>query len=191
MRKLYLLLALFGTNAIFAQETKPQRNAPANVEFSEVVRADSFPSAQLYFNAKLFVNSVFHNVRETAQIRDDKTQSVATKGSFPVTIENASGEEIKAKTFFTLVIQARENVYKYVINDLYFAYTEETGITSYASFNDRLGVAMTKKQWQQVEDQTNVFVKAFIQDLKEQMLQKDLVCKEVLQANKKKKEKKF
>ena len=191
MRKFYLLLTLFAASTMFAQETRPHRNIPANVEFSEVVRADSFPSAQLYLNAKLFVSNVFHNVRETAQIKDDKTQSVATKGSFPVTIENGAGEEIKAKTFFTLVIQAKDNVYKYVINDLYFAYTEETGITSYASFNDRLGVAMTKKQWQEVEDQTTVFVQGFIQELKEQMLQKDIVCKELAQANKRKKDKRF
>lgn len=179
MNQLYLIIALLCSSSLFAQEVKKQRNTIQEVEFTEVVAVDSFPAAQLYLNSKLFLSKAFSGVREAAQIKDDKAKKVATKGSFPVIIKNAYGEEIKAKTYFTLIIQSRDGMYKYSLNDFYFAYTEETGITSYASFNDHLGVGMTKEQWKDVDNQTAVFVKMFIQHLKEEMLQKEVLAKDV------------
>jgi hypothetical protein len=186
MKQFYLLLALFCASHSFAQNSKKQNAAFRNVEYTNVVTLDSFPASQLYFNAKLFLTSAFHSARESAQIKDDKTQTVATKGSFPVVIQNADGENIKAKTFFTLIIQVKQGMYKYMLNDFYFAYTEETGITTYASFNDRMGVFMNKKQWQAVEEQTEEFVKSFVDDLKGHMVQTDILCKDMLTATKKK-----
>jgi hypothetical protein len=188
MKQIYLLSALLCTMPLFSQETKLQRNNQGQVEVTEIVQVDTIPSTQLYFNAKLFFSNFLMNVRETAQIKDEKTKTVATKASFPVTIENAIGEEIKAKAVFTLVIQAKEKMYKYVINDFYFAYTEESGITSYASFNDRRGVAMNKKQWQEVESQAEAFLQSFVLDLKKHMVQKEILCKELAQASKRKKD---
>jgi hypothetical protein len=164
------------------------KNSQTKFERLEVVQLDSFPAAQLYFNATLFLADAFHGVRETAQIKDEKTKSVATKGSFPVTIQNAYGEEIDAKVVFTLVIQSRENMYRYHLNDFYFAYTEETGITSYASLNDRRGMAMSPKQWKDVESQADEFLSTFIHSLKEKMTQTEVLCKEVLSAQRKRKE---
>jgi hypothetical protein len=89
---------------------------------------------------------------------------------------------------FTLVIQSRENMYRYHLNDFYFAYTEETGITSYASLNDRRGMAMSPKQWKDVESQADEFLSTFIHSLKEKMTQTEVLCKEVLSAQRKRKE---
>lgn len=188
MKQFYLLYALLLTAPLLAQETKLQRNNLGQVEMTEIIPVDSLPSSQLYFNAKLFLSNAFHDVRETAQIKDERSRTVATKASFPVIILNGDGEEIKAKAVFTLVIQAKENLYKYVINDFYFAYTEESGITSYASFNDRRGVAMSKKQWEQVESQANAFMQNFLLDLKENMVQREILCKELAQLHKRKKD---
>lgn len=187
MKTIYLLIALLCATGLFAQEPQLKKNLQGHIELSEVVVVDSFPVSQLYLNATLFLANAFNGVRETSQIKDEKAKSVATKGSFTVTIENSYGDEIKAKTFFTLIIQCKENMYRFMLNDFYFGYTEETGITSYASFNDHLGVAMNKKQWQEVELQTEEFLRNFIDDLKTEMSQKVILCKEMLAANKKKK----
>lgn len=187
MKQVFLFASLLCTSLLFAQEMKMVRNNQNQIELTEIVPVDSLPAAQLYLSAQLFLNNSFQNVRQSAQIRDEKNKTVATKASIPVNIESGDGEVISAKTFFTLIIQSKDNGYKYTINDFYFGYTEETGITSYASFNDRLGVVMTRKQWQQVENQTEGFMKNFVQDLKDRMLQKDILCKEVMQAFKKKK----
>jgi hypothetical protein len=187
MRLFYTLIAIFCITISNAQETRLLKKVRGQVELSEVVTLDSFSAAQLYFNSKLFLADAFHNVRETSQLKDDKAKSVATKGSFPVSITNGYGEEIKAKVVFTLIIQSKENMYRYTLNDFYFAFTEHTGITSYASFNDRLGVAMNPKQWQEVEIQAEEFFTTFIEDLKLQMVQTELLCKEAASAQKKRK----
>jgi hypothetical protein len=189
MKLFYLILVLLHAPPLFAQEKKLQRNNLGHIEISEVVQLDSFPAVQLYFNARLFLNSMYQHNNETIQLWDDKSKSVATKASFPVTITNRRGDEIKARASFALAIQSKENLYKYTIDDFYFAYTEETGVTSYASFNDRLGVGMSPKQWQLVEAQTEDFLLRFIPDLKEQMRQKEILCKELLHAKKKEKKK--
>ena len=123
MKQVYLLCALLLTAPLWAQETRLQRNNLGQVEMADVVPVDSLPSSQLYFNAKRFLGEAFPSVRETDQIRDERSKTVVAKASFPVTILNGEGEEIHAKAVFTLVIQAKENLYKYVINDFYFAYT--------------------------------------------------------------------
>lgn len=185
MRIIFTHCLLLSTFLLFAQEAKLKKNPRGQYEISEVVTLDSFPAAQLYFNSTLFLANAFQGVRETSQIKDKKAMSVATKGSFPVSIENSYGEIIKAKTYFTLVIQSQENMYKYTISDFYFGHTEETGITSYASYNDRRGIAMSLKQWQEIEVQSEAFLEAFIADLKEEMSQQEILCKEVLSARKK------
>lgn len=179
-------LLLFTTISLFAQETQFLKRIKGQIEVSEVVHLDSFPASQLYFNSTLFLNEAFNSVRETSQIKDQKTKYVATKGSFPVTILNGYGDELNAKVVFTLVIQSRDNAYKYTLNDFYLAYTEETGITSYASFNDYRGLVMTPKQWQQVEVQAEAFIQEFVIDLKEQMSQMEILCKDMLSMQKKK-----
>lgn len=179
-------LLLLSTISLFAQETQFLKRIKGQIEVSEVVLLDSLPASQLYFNSTLFLNEAFNGVRETSQIKDQKTKYVATKGSFPVSIINGYGDDIKAKVVFTLIIQSRENAYKYTLNDFYFAYTEETGITSYASFNDHRGLAMSPKQWQQVEIQAEAFIREFVTDLKEQMSQTEILCKEMLSMQKKK-----
>jgi hypothetical protein len=188
MKQIFLLWAMLCTCALFAQNEKKKISSYHAVTYSEVVRMDSVPSAQLYFNAKLFLTNAFHGARESAQIKDDKSKTVATKGSFPVVIQNGNGEDIRAKAIFTLLIQTRDGMYKYTLDDFYFAYTEETGITSYASFNDRLGVVMANGQWQEVEAQTDVFAKEFIATMKEHMSQQDILCKELSMANRKRKD---
>lgn len=186
MKQFYLAIALFCTSCVFAQNAKSLNAGLRKVEYSEVVTLDSLPAAQLYFNSRLFLAEAFHGAREGAQIKDDKTKTVATKGSFPVVIQNGEGDDIRAKAVFTLIIQCREGMYRYTLNDFYFAYTEETGITSYASFNDRLGVGMTRKQWQEVEQQTEEFVRSFVEDIKSHMVQTEILCKEVAMMRKKK-----
>ncbi len=186
MKLFYSLLAILCTVNLLAQELKLKKNPQGHTEITEVVSLDSFSVAQLFFNSKLFLSSAFRGVRETSQIKDEKARYVATKGSFPVVIVNGYGEEVSAKVVFTLIIQSKENMYKYSLNDFYFAFTEETGITSYASFNDRRGVAMTPKQWQEVHDQSEAFLSVFIADLKQQMQQTETLCKEALTAKKKK-----
>lgn len=186
MRILYTTLPLFFTVNLFAQDSPLLKKTNNQVEVSEVVQVDSLPAPQLYFNSTLFLNEAFQGVRETSQIKDKKTKSVATKGSFPVFITNSYGEEISGKVVFTLIIQCRDNLYKYTVNDLYFAFTEETGITTYASFVDRRGIAMSPAQWQQIEEQTEAFMRRFVGDLKEQMAQQVILCKEMLSMNKKK-----
>jgi hypothetical protein len=188
MRIACLLITLLCASNSFGQEISFAKNQQGQVEVTEVIRKDSFPAAQLFLNAKLFLANAFHGVRETSQIKDEKTKSVATKGSFPVVIENGNGDEIKAKVVFTLIIQSRDNMYKYVINDFYFAFTEESGITSYASFDDHRGIGMTKKQWQDVETQTTAFLQPFIEDLKIQMSQSEVLCKEMLAMQRKKRQ---
>lgn len=187
MKHLLLFPSLLCSLGLLAQENKLTRNKLNQVELTAAVPVDSFPAAQLYFNSQLFLNNVFQNVRQSAQIRDEKTKMVATKASIPVTIRTEDGAEISAKTYFTLIIQSGEGGYKYAINDFYFGYTEETGITSYASFNDRLGVVMSKRQWLQVEAQTEAFLESFVQELREQMMQKEILCKELLHAGRKRK----
>lgn len=189
MKLFYLIQVLLLASPLFAQEKKLQRNTHGHIEISEVVQLDSFPAAQLYFNARLFLNSLYQHNSETIQLWDDKSKSVATKASFPVMITNRRGDEIRAKATFALSIQSKDNLYKYTIDDFYFAYTEETGVTSYASFNDRLGLSMSPKQWQQVEAQTEDFLRRLIPDLKEQMRQKLVLCKELIHAKKKEKKK--
>jgi hypothetical protein len=186
MRLIYTSLPFFFTVNLFAQDSSLLKRSPDQVEVTEVVQLASFPASQLYFNSTLFLDEAFQGVRETSQMKDKKTKSVATKGSFPVFITNGYGEEIEAKVVFTLIIQCQENKYRYALNDLYFAYTEATGITSYASFNNRRGLSMSPKQWQEVEAQTETFVRQFTADLKERMAQQEVLCKEVLSMNKKK-----
>jgi hypothetical protein len=186
MRKFHTSLLFFFTLPLFAQDVRLLKRAAGSLEVSEVVLLDSFPASQLYFNSTLFLSEAFNGARETSQIKDPKAKSVATKGSFPVSIFNGYGEEIKARVVFTLIIQSRENAFKYTLNDFYFAYTEETGITSYASFNDQRGLAMSPKQWRHVEEQTEEFIRDFVDDLKEQMTQQEILCKEMLTSHKKK-----
>lgn len=188
MKLFYLLFSFLFASALLAQEKKLQRNNLGHVEVAEVVRLDSFSSAQLYCNAQRFLASFFENARETAQLKDERAKSVATKASFAVTVLNSYGEEIKAKTYFTLMIQARENMYRYSLDDFYFAVSEHSGITSYASFNDRKGIGMSKNEWEQVEAQTEDFINSFVQDLKEHMLQTDFICRETFQSKKAKKD---
>lgn len=185
MRILYTTLPLFFTVTLFAQDNPLLKRTPDQVEISEVVQLDSVPAPQLYYNSTLFLNEAFQGVRETSQIKDKKTKYVATKGSFPVFITNSYGDEVKAKVVFTLIIQCRDNMYKYTLNDLYFAFTEETGITTYASFANRRGLSMSPAQWQEVEVQTEEFFSAFTADLKKHMAQQEILCKEVLSMHKK------
>ena len=44
---------------------------------------------------------------------------------------------------------------------------------------------MTRTQWQQAEAQTAEFMNQFMQDLKQQMLQKEIRCKEMIAIQKK------
>ena len=186
MRFIYTTLLIFSAISLFAQEARLLKRTGERLEVTEVVLLDSFPSSQLYYNSTLFLSEAFQGVREMSQLKDPKAKSVATKGSFPVSVINGYGEEIKAKVVFTLIIQCRENAYKYSLNDFYFAYTEETGITSYASLNDRRGLSMSPRQWQEVEKQTEEFVSLFVEDLKEQMSQQEILCKEMVSLQKKK-----
>lgn len=185
MKLFCLLVFLFCASASFAQNENLVRNNRNQIELTEVIVVDSFPAAQLFLNAQLFLKNVFQEERSSAQIRDEKAKVVGARASISVTIESVGGEELSAKAYFTIFIQSKENGYKYTIGDFYFGYTEETGITSYASFTDHLGVYMTKKQWQQVETQTAGFMNGFVQDLKQQMLQKEILCKEMLSKQRK------
>lgn len=185
MKHFYLLIALLHAGSLFAQDSVLQRNKMGHVEIAEVIPADSLSSSQLFCNAKLFLNSVFANARETAQIRDEKTRTVATKGSFPVTVASETGEVRTGKTYFSLMIQAKDHFYKYTVYDLYFAHKEESGMTTYASLSDRQGLTMTKSQWRQLEIQAGEFFDSFIQDLKDYMQQRTIVCAEDMQANRK------
>ena len=174
MKQIYFLAALLCTLQGLTQDAKMPRNNLNQVEYSEVVKLDSIASTQLFFNSNSFINTAFHDARNTAQLKDEKTKTIATKGSIPVTVEVANGETITLKTLFTLILQCKDEYYKYTLKDFYFAYTEETGVTVYTSFNDRIGIGMTKKQWAEIETQTDAFVKSFIESLKEKMLEKTL-----------------
>ncbi len=188
MKQIFTLPAVFCSLLLSAQSHRSGKTATPEFERNEVVVLDSFPAAQLYFNSTVFLTDAFQGVRQTAQIKDEKTRSVATKGSFPVIIQNSHGEEIGGKVVFTLVIQSRENMYRYQLNDFYFAYTEESGITSYASFSSHLGMSMSARQWKDVETQADQFLSSFIPSLKQQMAQTTVLCKELLAANRKRKD---
>ena len=185
MRIFYTTLPFFFSIPVFSQDSSLLKRTADQVEISEVVRLDSFPSSQLYFNAAMFSHEAFEEERSVAPVKDKKTKSVANRGAFPVVITNRKGDEIGARVVFTLHVQSEENSYRYTLSDLYFAFTEASGVTSYASFGDRRGLAMSPRQWQEVEDQTETFLRRFTAELKEQMVQHDVLCKEVLSMHKK------
>jgi hypothetical protein len=187
MKHFYLLFAVICSIPLFAQEPALQKDPGGPVEITEVILLDSFPAAQLFFNAKLFLSNASNRIKEASSSRNEKARSIGAKVSFPVIITTGRGGEINANVDFIIGLQCKESQYSYTLTDFYFAYTEETGITSYAAFKDRIGVLMTPKQWRQVEAQSEVFISAFVSRLKEQMLQTELLCKEVLAANKKRK----
>lgn len=185
MRIFYSTLPFFFSIPVFSQDSSLLKRSADQVEIAEVVQLDSFPSSQLYFNAAMFSHAAFQEERSVSPLKDKKTRSVANRGAFPVVITNSQGDEIGARVIFTLHVQCEENMYRYSLSDLYFAFTESTGITSYASFNDRRGLAMSPRQWQEVEVQTEAFLRRFTADLKAQMVQQEVLCKEVLSMHKK------
>ena len=187
MRLIFTLFAVVCITKLSAQELRLLKKVRGQVELSEVVQVDSFTAAKLYFNAKLFLAEAFQGVRETSQIKDDKVKFVATKGSFPVFVAKENGDELAAKVVFKLMIQCKDNMYKYTFNEFYLATTAYTGVTLYASFNDRLGVTLTPQQWQQVEQQAEEFFDDFASDLKIQMAQTDIPFEEVVVTHKKRK----
>jgi len=174
MKTTLLLVAMSYSTLVIAQEVKMPRNSNGQIEYSEIIEIDSLPSVQLYSNSKMFVNTTFNAGKSIGQIKDDKAKTIITKGSIPVTIEVDKGEYLTAKSIFTVVIQSKNGKYRYSINNLFFAFTEDTGITTYASFDDRRGVHMSKKQWLDVETQTHEFITFFIENLKERMKEMDL-----------------
>ena len=185
MRIFYTTLPFFFSIPILAQDSSLLKRSADQVELLEEVRLDSFPSAQLYFNAAMFSHEALESGRGRATLKGKKSRSIVNRGSFPVFITNSQGDEIGANVVFTLSIRAEENGYRYALSDLFFTYTESTGITSYASFNDRRGVAMSRRQWQEGEEQTESFLRRFTTALKEQMVQQEVLCKEVLSMHKK------
>ena len=185
MKQIYFFIALLCTLQGFTQDFKMPRNNQNQVEYSEIINLDSVASTQLFLNSQSFINAAFHEARNLAQLKDDKTKTIATKGSIPVTVEVSNGEQLTVKAIFTLVIQCKFGVYKYTLKDFFIAYTEETGITVYTSFNDRIGIGMTKKQWTDVEMQTDVFVQSFITTLKEKMMEKTLMHQDLVDVRKK------
>ena len=47
---------------------------------------------------------------------------------------------------------------------------------------------MSKRQWEQVESQANVFMQNFLLNMKTNMTQKEILCKELVQATKRKRD---
>lgn len=138
------------------------------VNYTEVVKADSLSADQLYGNAKFFVANAFKSAKDVTQLQDDNAKSVVCKGNF-------TGYRGNGFIDFTLSIQCKDGRYKYSISNLVHRtiYRNQYAGGNLANEKPDCGTFyMPKKYWNNLKSYADATVQALIFDLKKKMSDK-------------------
>lgn len=171
MRLIILMLLLPGFSI---SQTGPLPLNKSNiVEFTDVVKVDSIDATTLYSRAKLFIAQSFVDNKAVTQLNDDAGKQIYAKGNLRVSCKDFLGNHEYGTVAFAVTIQAKDGRYRYSITDFQHNFQMNNHNASGGSIeNDKPrcgGLMMTKKCWNEIKDQTNTQMKAFINTLQEYM----------------------
>jgi hypothetical protein len=133
------------------------------------VKVENTSSQDLYSRAKLFVADAFKSSKDVTQLSDDVAKTILIKGNIGMSYAEVLGPRRNGYVGFQLLIECKDNRYRYTIDGLVFKYVVTTGFTDWSfDFPDKAPV-VTKKQWLVVQGDTDTQMNIFIKLLKKSM----------------------
>lgn len=174
MKKLiFCLFAIITTIAAFSQTDSIPKNEQGNYEYSDVVQVDSASAQKLYSNAKIFSVTAFKSGKDVTQLNDENAKTVAGNGTMRVYFKGYLNSGIDYFVKFKLIIQCKDERYKYTFNNFEFAAaTARVSFSIPVEDDQRLKHYATNKMKAQLLEQINNNVKQMIQTLKKTMASK-------------------
>jgi len=168
-----LIICLFTVSAFLsaaAQSDSIPRNAAGKYEYSEVINVDSASAAKLYSNAKLFIVTAFKSGKAVTQLNDDAAKTVAGNGNVQIVTKGLAGSGITKRISFSILIQCKDDRYKYTINDFQFSLVSSM-VNRTVPFEDEKGFRknLSKKQTEEVYEIFKGDMNTLISDLKKAM----------------------
>ncbi len=147
----------------------------AQLQYSEVVNADSVTADALYSNSKIFITDAFKSGKDVTQLSDDASKTIIGKGWMQVEVTRNLGIVFPGKVWFKISIASKDSRYKYSFTDFVLTYDAGRGRPD---IEHDLNPAdppreLSKKQWANVKRQVDEKVKAMIVDLKSKMATKN------------------
>jgi hypothetical protein len=168
MKLFFSFLATILAIQSFAQTELPL-NSAGKIEYTETVRVDSLNGQQLYSRAKQFFANTFVSTRNVTQLSDDDGKTIVIKYVIPITVVSM-GFKQPAIVHVTLNLQTKDGRYRYSFSDFTWEYKPGTMSPTYtADLEEEKPKGASKKQWQEVKDQTDISVKQFIDRMKKQL----------------------
>lgn len=147
------------------------KNVGGKYEYSGVIQVDSANATKLYSNAKLFIIDEFKSGKDVTQLNDDNTKTVAGSGTDKIVLKGYVGSAIDKYLKFKILIQCKDNKYKYTINNFEISFyssmvNQTLDLESESKFKNHY---LTKKQVIELYQKVNSDMKSIIEDLKKHM----------------------
>ncbi|ESU28768.1 hypothetical protein FLJC2902T_13640 [Flavobacterium limnosediminis JC2902] len=116
MKKIFLLLVLFGLNSIAQEKFEFPLNENGQIIFTEVVPAEGKTKDDLYTNSKMFFVNTYKVTQD--KLKQNKESYSVTDTQYSIMTIKANGSEVKVKLFYTISILSKDNKYKYEIKNI-------------------------------------------------------------------------
>lgn len=105
-------------------------------------------SSELFSRAKSTINKIFVSYKDVTQLVDEFDKRISVKGIIPVSVK-AFGPSVQANVWCEIIIETKENRYRYSIGNFKLEYSSIKGL-----YHDLLGdkpINITKKQWADIK----------------------------------------
>lgn len=168
---------------LLTQKCNGQISLPINqdtkqVEYSEVVTADTLSASTLFSNLKIFIGQAAKDAKHIIQTEDDASKTMVIKGNLRILFKHGmAGYQYSGWANNVVTVACKDGRYKYTVSDI--VYTCETnGVRKDSPSDtpiesDKMNVKFAgKKVWYQVKEETDTSIKDFIADLKKGMIKK-------------------
>lgn len=121
MKKIILSILLIISYSGFSQTFKQVEldSITNNIVFTEIVLIDSATQSTLYSKSKEWFTMNFKSSNDVIQLDDKEAGKLIGKSWQNIFLPTAVGE-VKAKIFYTITIQVKNNKYKYSISNIKF-----------------------------------------------------------------------
>ena len=151
MKKLFLVLCLFVSNFLIAQEL-PKDSVTGKYTFQGIVKVDSVSKNELYSRAREWISKSFVSANNVIQMDDKELGKIIGKGKTQNYYFGIGSD--MGSILFTISIQVKDNKFKYTITDFIHTW-EGTEFTKNRNRNlednEMRSFTLTKGAWSKLK----------------------------------------
>jgi hypothetical protein len=177
---LILFILILSFYDAMPQSILPLDETSQKITFEEIVKVDSTPSLLLYSNAEKWMNKYF-KLEKSLQHLDPGSGQLENEGRFLVYTKGIS-KEIHGAIRFKVIVEIKENKYRYRFTDFVFEYYKQNRQYKYVPTGKEKPLEDKKfpgweKPWIKHKAETQERIYEYISSLKSAMAFKEIPAK--------------